>query len=87
MRLASVLGLLLLLRGGIYADEYSDLFRQAAQETQHGVYDQAIAKYKAALEIRPGAAEALNNLAVVYYQVHKYDEAFATVSGIWAKHP
>jgi tetratricopeptide (TPR) repeat protein len=87
MRLAKVLSLLLLLRAGVYADEYSDLFRQAAQDTQHGFYDRAIAKYKAALEIRPGAAEALNNLAVMYYQVHKYEEAFATVSGIWAKHP
>jgi tetratricopeptide (TPR) repeat protein len=87
MRLANLLGLLLLLRAGIYADQYTELFRQAAEDTQHGLYDQAIAKYKAALKIRPGAAEALNNLGVMYYQVHKYEEAFATVSGIWAKHP
>lgn len=72
---------------GLHADDYSDLFRQAAAYTQQGQYDQAIVKYKAALAIRPGAPEALNNLAVMYYEQGKYSDAFDTASTIWASHP
>jgi tetratricopeptide (TPR) repeat protein len=79
--------LLLLTCIGLYADAYSDLFREAATYTQQGMYDQAIAKYKAALAIRPGAPEALNNLAVMYYQVRKYSDAFDIASKIWRPHP
>ena len=55
-------------------------------DTQQGKYAQAAAKYKAALAIRPGAPEALNNLAVVYYKQGNYAEAFETASPIWASH-
>ena len=69
------------------ADEYSDLFHEAAAYTQQGKYDQAIVKYRAALLIRPGAPEALNNLALMYYALARYSDAFETASKIWAGHP
>ncbi|MBV9226473.1 MAG: tetratricopeptide repeat protein [Acidobacteriaceae bacterium] len=69
-----------------FADDYADLFRQAATDTQQGHYQGAIQKYQAALAIRPGAAEALNNLAVLYYQVHQYSDAFHIASQIWQSH-
>jgi tetratricopeptide (TPR) repeat protein len=72
---------------GLHADEYADLFREAAAYTQNGKYNEAVAKYQAALAIRPGAPEALNNLAVMYYQLGKYSDAFDTASKIWAAHP
>ena len=68
------------------AEEYAELFRQAALDTGRGDYVQAIAKYKAALVIRPGSAEALNNLAVVYYQAKEYQAALATAAGVWQGH-
>lgn len=71
----------------LYADVYTDLFQEAAAYTRQGLFDQAIEKYKAALAIRPGAPEALNNLAVMYYQVKKYADAYDIASGIWASHP
>jgi tetratricopeptide (TPR) repeat protein len=69
------------------ADNYEDLFRQAADLSARGKYDQAIEDYKAALLLRPGAVEALNNLAVMYYAAHRYTEAFSTAGGIWKTHP
>jgi tetratricopeptide (TPR) repeat protein len=77
------LGLLTILR----ADNYEDLFRQAADLSAHGKYDQAIEDYRAALLLRPGAVEALNNLAVMYYAAHRYAEAFSTAGGIWKTPP
>ena len=77
------LALLTLLR----ADNYEELFRQAADLSARGKYDQAIEDYKAALLLRPGAVEALNNLAVMYYAAHRYAEAFNTAGGIWKTHP
>ncbi len=68
------------------AEDYAGLLRRAATDTQAGRYKQAIEEYKAALAIRPKAAEALNNLAVVYYQVGQYSEAFEIASGIWRSH-
>jgi tetratricopeptide (TPR) repeat protein len=83
-----VLGWSLFLAGvGLQADDYSDLFREAAVYTQQGKYDEAIVKYRAALVIRPGAPEALNNLAVMYYELRKYPDALDTASKIWASHP
>lgn len=79
--------LLLLACADLYGDDYSDLFRQAAVYTQQKQYDQAIAKYQAALAIRPGAPEALNNLAVMYYEVGRYSDALHTASVIWSSHP
>ena len=69
------------------ADDYENLFRQAADLSARGKYDQAIEDYKAALLLRPGAGEALNNLAVMYYAAHRYAEAFSTAGGIWKNHP
>ncbi|MDQ2839939.1 MAG: tetratricopeptide repeat protein [Acidobacteriota bacterium] len=85
LRLAT--GLLLLTGVLPAADDYLDLCREASAYTQQGNYDLAIVKYQAALAIRPHAPEALNNLAVVYYQVRKYSEAFETASEIWKDHP
>jgi tetratricopeptide (TPR) repeat protein len=68
------------------ADDYADLFQQAAANTQQGNYEQAIQQYKAALAIRPGTPEALNNLAVMYYTVHKYSDALDIASKIWQDH-
>jgi tetratricopeptide (TPR) repeat protein len=51
------------------ADQYADLFREAAAYTQQGKYEEAVSKYRAALLLRPGAAEALNNLALMYYEL------------------
>lgn len=70
----------------VQADDYAELFRQAAADTAHGNYKAAILKYEAALKIRPGAPEALNNLAVMQYQLHQYQEAFDSASGIWKSH-
>lgn len=70
----------------LQADDYAELFRQAAADTAQGNYKAAIFKYKAALKIRPGAPEALNNLAVMQYQLHQYQEALDTASGIWKSH-
>ncbi len=78
---------LLLIAGGLRTDSYTGLFREAAADSAEGKYNQAIAKYKAALAIRPGAAEALNNLAVMYYEVHDYASAYQTASRIWEQHP
>ena len=69
------------------ADDYEDLFRRAADLSARGKYDQAIDDYKAALLLRPGAVEALNNLAVMYYAAHRYAEAFSAAGGIWKTHP
>jgi len=69
------------------ADEYANLFRGAAVDTQQGKYEQAILKYKAALALRPGAPEALNNLALMYYEQKQYAEALTTAGKIWAAHP
>jgi len=79
--------LLFLLGAELRADKYSDLFRDAAAFAQQGKYDEAIGKYQAALAIQPSAPEALNNLAVMYYEARKYSDAFNTASLVWARHP
>jgi tetratricopeptide (TPR) repeat protein len=78
---------LLLVNLGLFADDYSDLFRAAAAYAQQGNYEEALSKYNAALVIRPGSIEALNNVAAMYYELRKYQNAFDTVSPIWAGHP
>ena len=69
------------------ADTYADLFQQAAAYSQHGEYAKAIDKYKAALAMHPGAPEALNNLAVMYYETRQYAEALDTAGEVWEQHP
>jgi tetratricopeptide (TPR) repeat protein len=71
----------------LLGDDYEDLFRQAAALSEQGKYDQAIAKYESALGLRPNAPEALNNLAVMYYETHRYADAFQTASKVWPHHP
>jgi tetratricopeptide (TPR) repeat protein len=83
MRVICFLCLLTILR----ADDYENLFRQAADLSAQGKYDQAIDKYKTALRLRPGASEAVSNLAVMYYAARRYAEAFDAASGIWKTHP
>ncbi len=87
MKRGSIAGLLLFAWAHLHADDYADLFRKAAAYTQQGQYEQAILEYKAALAIRPGAPEALNNLAVMYYELGKYPDAFDVASKIWKDHP
>jgi tetratricopeptide (TPR) repeat protein len=72
---AAVLLLIASVLGGA-EDSYGLLFRQAAEFSQQGKYQEAIGKYNAALAMRPGAAEALNNLAVMYYTIGSYARAW-----------
>lgn len=74
------------LGGLLLADDYAELLRLAAADTSSGKYDSAISEYKSALQLRPGAPEAVNNLAVVYYQTRRYSEAYDLVAGLWEKH-
>lgn len=71
----------------LLGDEYADLFRQAAVAAQNGQYEQAIKEYRAALVLRPASAEAINNIAVISYQLGRYGEAFDFASKIWQTHP
>jgi tetratricopeptide (TPR) repeat protein len=87
MKVGILASLLLFTCADLLADQYADLFRQAAAYTQQGNYEQAIAQYKAALKLRPGAPEALNNLAVMYYELRKYSDAFDIASKLWPNHP
>jgi tetratricopeptide (TPR) repeat protein len=87
LRLGILASLLVLGSAGMLADEYSELFREAASYTQEGKYEEAVLKYKAALKLRPEAPEALNNLAVMYYQLRKYPDALDLASRIWKTHP
>lgn len=86
MKRAVVPGLVLAACALLCADDYADLFREAAAYTQQGHYDLAIAKYKAALAIRPDNPEALSNLAVMYYETGKYEDALSTAA-VWRTHP
>jgi tetratricopeptide (TPR) repeat protein len=86
MRLAIVVCCLIQALQAQATDNYADLFRQAAADAGSGNYEKAITDYKAALAIRPGAPEALNNLAVVYYEAHRYPEALDIASKIWESH-
>lgn len=68
------------------ADDYEQLCQQADALTTAGKYSEAADKYKAALILRPEAPEALNNLAVAYYEMRQYGDAFETASRIWGSH-
>lgn len=69
------------------ADGYAELFSQAAVLSQGGNYAGAIAKYREALALRPGAPEALSNLAVMYYAAGEYQNAWESASRALAKQP
>jgi tetratricopeptide (TPR) repeat protein len=62
--------------GANAADNYESLFQEAADLSRQGKYKQAIDRYTAALALRPGAPEALNNLAVMYYTIANYQKAW-----------
>src|SRR4051812_1766367 len=68
-------------------DNYTGLCQEAAELSQRQDYQGAIAKYREALAIRPGAPEALNNLAVMFYQVGRYPEALHITGKLWRTHP
>lgn len=80
-------GVLLLLVAPLRAQDYQTLFEQASKYAADGQYEQAITKYQAALQLRPGAPEALNNLAAMFYAARRYPEALSAVSGVWREHP
>ena len=58
------------------AGDYELLFQQAEQLSREHHYQEAIDRYQAALALRPGAPEALNNLAVMYYSTASYQKAW-----------
>jgi tetratricopeptide (TPR) repeat protein len=62
------------------AGSYESLFRQAAELSSQRKYAEAIQCYQAALRIRPDAPEALNNLAVMYYALGDYKQAWETTA-------
>jgi tetratricopeptide (TPR) repeat protein len=62
------------------AGSYESLFRQAAELSSQRKYAEAIQCYQAALRIRPDAPEALNNLAVMYYALGDYKQAWETTT-------
>lgn len=68
-------------------DGYAELFAKAAALSRGGNYVGAIAKYREALALRPGAPEALSNLAVMYYAAGKYQNAWDSASQALAKQP
>ena len=63
--------------GALGAQTYEDLFAQAAALSARRDYAGAAARYEAALKLRPGAVEALSNLAVIHHAASKYAEAVA----------
>ena len=69
------------------ADSYASLCEQAAASSQRHDYQGAILQYQRALEIKPDGPEALNNLAVMYYQVGRFSEALRITSELWPGHP
>ena len=69
------------------ADSYASLCQQAAESSQRHDYQGAILRYQRALEIKPDGPEALNNLAVMYYQVGRFPEALRISSKLWPGHP
>jgi len=88
MSLAILAALLVLASPSLYGDDnYAELLRAGAADTRQGKYDNAVIEYKLALKSRPGSPEALNNLAVAYYQIRRYTEAYNAVAGIWENHP
>jgi tetratricopeptide (TPR) repeat protein len=76
-----------ILAAPVMAQDYETLFQEAATLAAGGQYPQAIAKYQAALRLRPAAPEALNNLAVMLYAAQQYAEALETSSRVWRDHP
>ena len=76
-----------ILAAPVMAQDYETLFQEAERLAAGGQYPQAIAKYQAALRLRPAAPEALNNLAVMLYATHQYAEALETSSPVWRDHP
>ncbi len=69
------------------AATYEELFQQAAAFAQNGNYQGAIENYQQALRLRPNAPDALNNLAAMYYQTHRYSEAYGITAKLWRDHP
>jgi tetratricopeptide (TPR) repeat protein len=61
-------------------DDYESLFRRAASLSSQRKYAEAVQCYQAALKIRPDAPEALNNLAVMYYALGHYEQAWKTAT-------
>src|ERR1700722_872680 len=87
MKPACFPALLVLLVAPLPAQNYQTLFAEAAKLASDGQYEQAITRYQAALRLRPGAPEALNNLAAMFYAARRYPEALQAAAPIWREHP
>jgi len=64
-----------------------DLDRQGQQLYREQKYDEAIAKMRAAVELRPSDALLLNNLGFVYYVAGKYEESLTYLQKTLAADP
>lgn len=69
------------------ADSFASLCHQAAESSERHDYQTAILQYQRALNIRPESPEALNNLAVMYYEVGQFLDALQISSNLWPNHP
>jgi tetratricopeptide (TPR) repeat protein len=87
MRMATLILSVSLLCPRVEAQSYDDLFREAAALSAEHNFDGAIGKYKAALQLRPGAAEALSNLGVIYHLAGRYQQAVETMDRVIAIDP
>jgi tetratricopeptide (TPR) repeat protein len=60
-----------------YAKDAIDYYNAALELHQQGFINEAVAKYKAAIEADDRMEEAYMNLSVIYAALHKYNEALA----------
>jgi len=64
-----------------------DLDRQGQQLYREKRYDEALKKFQAAMEIKPGDAVLLNNLGFIYYVMGRYDDALTYLQKTLAVDP
>ena len=77
-RFSKYLILVLFLASALTVSAQSDekTIRRGNRNYKSGNYDQAIARYREALEIRPNNAKAQFNLGDAYYAKQSYDTAY-----------
>ena len=62
-------------KGKTKANQAYDLDKQGLQLYREKKYDDALAKFQAAVALKPGDPVLLNNLSFLYYSVGRYNEA------------